>query len=525
MADSGVGRETYRELQKTIAPQLPGFLQQQRWFGGKARKIGSAEVLDVIPLPTKSTESFVLIVSVRYADGSDETYAVPFVRAASAMPGAPMDLSSLKLAESVPESPTILTDGLKNEEFLTALLDLVQKGDCVPGEKGELRAVRTTAYSKLRPASMSDLRPRSVGAEQSNTSIIYGDRLILKFFRRIQEGTNPDIEIGRFLTEKTSFTSVPPLAGLLEYYTRDGKQMAQGMLQAFVPNQGDAWSFTLHSLTGFYDAVAKQPSAGADLLEVPVFLVDAVRPYLEAAELLGRRTAQMHLALASEPSDPAFVPEPFTVEFQRSLEHSVLQLTNRVFAQLRDNISSLPLDWQNQATYLAGQEQEIVGRVRTALSEPIRAMRTRIHGDYHLGQVLRTTSDFVIIDFEGEPARSIAERRVKRSPLQDVAGMLRSFHYAAFAPLLGENRISGENIQRLSVWADSWNSWVSERFLSKYFETAGAAAYLPRSSEETTTVLELHLLEKAIYELGYELNNRPTWVGIPLQGISKILST
>jgi maltose alpha-D-glucosyltransferase/alpha-amylase len=151
-------------------------------------------------------------------------------------------------------------------------------------------------------------------------------------------------------------------------------------------------------------------------------------------------------------------------------------------------------------------------------------MRTRIHGDYHLGQVLRAGSDFVIIDFEGEPARPIAERRIKRSPLQDVAGMLRSFHYAAFAPLLGENKIQAIDAAKASAWAESWNAWVAERFLRKYFLTAGAASFLPQSREDTRILLELHLLEKAIYELGYELNNRPTWVGIPLQGISRLLS-
>lgn len=232
----------------------------------------------------------------------------------------------------------------------------------------------------------------------------------------------------------------------------------------------------------------------------------------------------MHLALASESRDPAFVPEPFTMEFQRELEQSIVGLMARVFALVRDKISALPEEWREKAANLAGREQEIAGRFRAALSHPIHAMRTRIHGDYHLGQVLRTGSDFVIIDFEGEPARPIAERRIKRSPLQDVAGMLRSFHYAAFAPLLGENKMRAEDGRKMSRWAESWNNWVADRYLRKYFATASAASYLPQSQEDTQTLLQLHLLEKAIYELGYELNNRPTWVGIPLQGISKLLS-
>jgi maltose alpha-D-glucosyltransferase/alpha-amylase len=184
----------------------------------------------------------------------------------------------------------------------------------------------------------------------------------------------------------------------------------------------------------------------------------------------------------------------------------------------------LPAEWRAKAEKLAERESEIASRFNTALREPIRAMRTRIHGDYHLGQVLRTENDFVIIDFEGEPARSIEERRVKRSPLQDVAGMLRSFHYAAFAPLLGEDRVAGDDATRMGVWAEAWNSWVAESYLAQYFATAKGAAYLPATRAEIQAVLELHLLEKAIYELGYELNNRPTWVGIPLQGIGKLLS-
>ncbi len=390
-------------------------------------------------------------------------------------------------------------------------------------------------YSQLSPESVAGLAPKPVGAEQSNTSIIYGNRLILKFFRRIQEGINPDLEIGQFLTEKTSLKSVPPLAGTLEYQARNGKPMAQGMLQKFVANQGDAWGFTLKSLASYYDEVRKITATGVaapagvstpgnQIEGVPDVAKSAVETYLAAAELLGQRTAEMHLALASDASDPAFAPEPFTMDSQQALEQSMNRLLVRVFSLLRDKLKYLPNEWRGNAEKLAERESEIAARFNAALREPIRAMRTRIHGDYHLGQVLRTESDFVIIDFEGEPARSIEERRVKRSPLQDVAGMLRSFHYAAFAPLLGEDRAHGDDVTRMGVWAEAWNSWVADRYLAKYFATAKDASYLPATQAEVQTVLELHLLEKAIYELGYELNNRPTWVGIPLQGIGKILS-
>jgi trehalose synthase-fused probable maltokinase len=526
MADLGVGKKMYPELRMALGPQLPDFLIKQRWFGGKARKIRSAELSDVIPLRTEAVESFVLIVTVKYADDTEELYAMPMLRADSAALSEQAKASSLVVqAEGVGE-PTVLIDGLKNEAFLTELLDLIRRRANVPGEKGELRALQTTVFSRLYPPSPKDLHPKPVKAEQSNTSIIYGDRLILKYFRRIQEGINPDLEIGEFLTERTSFASVAPVAGSLQYHTRDGRQMAQGMLQAFVPNQGDAWSFTLRALGEFYDVVAARSCDEAPKQDsnVPEFARGTLDPYLDAATLLGQRTAEMHLALASEKQDPAFVPEPFSREFQTALEQIILSLMAKAFGLLRDKTSSLPEQWRDRAAKLTGQEQEIAGRFHTALGRPIRAMRTRIHGDYHLGQVLRTGSDFVIIDFEGEPARPIAERRIKRSPLQDVAGMLRSFHYAAFAPLLGEDKMDADKASKIGAWAERWNAWVTNRFLKKYFETAGEAAYLPQSKEETITVLELHLLEKAIYELWYELNNRPTWVGIPLQGISEILA-
>jgi maltose alpha-D-glucosyltransferase/alpha-amylase len=283
----------------------------------------------------------------------------------------------------------------------------------------------------------------------------------------------------------------------------------------------------LSVLGEFYEDAAKHLQEDRKEKELPEFARSSVGSYLTAAGLLGQRTAEMHLALASDAHDPAFRPEPFTMKFQRVLEKSLRELTGRVFGLLRERASTLPAAWRSQAAELAGRKDDIVRRFQSALSKPISATRTRIHGDYHLGQVLYTGSDFVIIDFEGEPARPLAERRNKRSPLQDVAGMLRSFHYGAFAPLLGavgDKVMPAEETGPLSHWAEAWTAWVAERFLASYFDTSGQASYLPGSREETRTVLELHLLEKAIYELGYELNNRPTWVGIPLQGISKLLS-
>src|SRR3984885_13539759 len=357
MADLGAGKKMASTLQKNLAEQLPEYLLKQRWFGGKARKITSADVVDTLPISAGGGIAYIFVATVHYDDGADEFYAIPVVRSESAgadgLKGPGPDGGSMMLAV-----------GLKNAVFLTALAELIEKGTAIAGEKGELRGVQTTAYSRLAPQSVAALASKPVGAEQSNTSIIYGKQLILKFFRRIQEGINPDLEIGQFLTEKTSLKSVPPLAGTLEYQARDGKPMAQGMLQKFVPNQGDAWGFTLKSLGNYYEEVRKIVSAGTtaspgvaterkNVAAAPDVAKSAVEVYLAAAELLGQRTAEMHLALASDASDPAFAPEPFTAESQQALEQSVSGLLVRVFSLLRDKMKYLPAEWRATGEKLA----------------------------------------------------------------------------------------------------------------------------------------------------------------------------
>jgi maltose alpha-D-glucosyltransferase/alpha-amylase len=245
-------------------------------------------------------------------------------------------------------------------------------------------------------------------------------------------------------------------------------------------------------------------------------------------QLLGKRTAELHLALASERTDPGFAPEPYTAPFQRAFKETLYTLTEQNLALLRVKLDELPPELRDKASDLTSREGEILRRYDSALGSPIHAMRTRVHGDYHLGQVLYTGSDFVIIDFEGEPARSISERRIKRSPLQDVAGMLRSFHYAAFsfqlAPL-DEMTASEMGNYDVRTWAEAWYACVADRFLGAYFGNVGAACFIPANHDELSALLRLHLLEKAVYELGYELNNRPAWIAIPLAGISQLLTS
>jgi len=311
------------------------------------------------------------------------------------------------------------------------------------------------------------------------------------------------------------------------------------VLQNFVRNEGDAWSYTLDTLARYYDQVGTLPSteqapvcpAGISVLrlvndEVPKRGAEMVGAYLESARLLGQRTAEMHLALASDFEDPAFAPEPFTTLYQRSIYQSMRNLTGSVLQLLRSRLKHLPERLRPLAQQVLDRESAIHAAFRNIIARKIDAMRTRIHGDYHLGQVLYTGKDFVIIDYEGEPLRAISERRIKRSPLRDVAGMIRSFHYAAYTRLVGEGSggvVRTEDIERLEPWARCWNAWVAVAYLRAYFAGTKDAAFLPKTPEELTIMFNAYLLEKAIYEVGYELNNRPGWVGLPLRGIINVL--
>jgi maltose alpha-D-glucosyltransferase/alpha-amylase len=248
--------------------------------------------------------------------------------------------------------------------------------------------------------------------------------------------------------------------------------------------------------------------------------------YLETARLLGRRTAELHVALASLPDDPVFAPEPFSKLYQRALYQSMRNLTGQNFQLLRKSLTRLPETLQPQAKEALKREREINDFFRLITSQKITGIRIRCHGDYHLGQVLYTGKDFVIMDFEGEPARPLGERRIKRSPLRDVAGMLRSFHYAVFSSLFSladRGFVHPEGSDNMESFARTWYSWACATFLKTYLSVAAQGEFLPREPGELRILLDVYLLEKAIYEMGYELNNRPEWIKIPLRGIEQVL--
>jgi trehalose synthase-fused probable maltokinase len=519
------------QLRESLAPAIPDFLAGRRWFGGKARSIRSAEIADIVPFAPRHLEACLVLARVHYASGADETYSMPLIPETAEMP-VPEGVPSLRVRLQGKPDTVVFYDALPNEMFLEFLLDAIAQGQFFPGAHGEIRAMSTAALPSLWEPSQGRLQPSLMKAEQSNSSVIYGKRLVLKLFRRIEDGINPDLEIGSFLTSQARFPNVPAVAGQLEYVS-GGQQSSLGILQAFVSNQGDAWQFTLKALAGYYEQAAHseiRPDAiphGTPLAlterTIPPQTQTRIGPYLESARLLGRRTAELHLALSSAPDDPVFRPEPFRAEDGRVFCDSALDLLTRTFELLRQKRRDLPMHAQEDAQRVLESEEKIRRRFRRLPELQVTAMRCRIHGDYHLGQVLFTGDDFIIIDFEGEPARPLSERRAKRLPLQDVAGMLRSFHYAAYAPILGEAG-GVAKLDRLGSWARYWQMWVSAAFLKTYLEISGSAPYLARTRPELEALLDVYILDKAVYELGYELNNRPHWVAIPLEGILSSLT-
>jgi maltose alpha-D-glucosyltransferase/alpha-amylase len=508
-------------------------LPSRRWFASRARALRGLEIVEIIPL---GMDAVLAVVRADFVDGEAETYSFPLAFAPAAEAGDAV----ARLESGTPEGSGVLYDPMGDPAFGRLLLAAFERGERFRGAltgHGELVATASPAFAELR--GTGDLEPAPLRVEQSNTSVRFGDRLILKLFRRLEPGINPDLEIGRFLSEETDFRHVPRVAGWMEIRDRPSEPVIVAMLQELVPNEGDAWAYThealgryfLRVLTGWGTGergVAEVP--GGSLLELAEAapgpeVAERIGTYLPAARLLGERTAELHIALASGRGKD-FVPVPFSGLYQRSLYDSMRTQAKQSLRLLARRQSALPAADRAAAGELLKSEEEIVGRFKQLLSRKIAAALIRTHGDYQLGRILFTGRDFVILDFEGEPSRSLSERRLKRSPLRDVAAMLRSFQYAAYARLFEEASagvVMPELLPELERWALYWERWVSAAFLRAYLDRARGTSFLPPSPEERAVLLDAFLLEKAMQELGYELNNRPAWVRIPLRGIRQIL--
>ncbi|WP_298437438.1 maltose alpha-D-glucosyltransferase [Geobacter sp.] len=514
------------------------FLRRSRWFRGKARTIIGLSRVDAALLRHADQVYPLFFVEVSYLEGNPETYFIPITLLTGEIAkGAAAEFPNSRIALlSAGETEGVLCDAVCDPWFRDALLALALGRKQLQSERGGVLAPLHGTARGERMAAAERFTSRVLREEQTNSTIIYGDRYVLKLYRRVEAGINPEIEIARFLTAKAGYPNVPPFHGALELRRPGAQPSAVALLQGFVKNQGDAWRLSLHLLSQYFERLLARreelpplPEPLPTLLdgsacEIPSPIADLIGGFhLEMAGLLGRRTAELHLALASGGDDPSWRAEEYSTLYQRSVYQSMRNQVRRNLQLLARHRDQLTEEDREAADRVLGAEKEILARLGLIVGRRISAMKIRIHGDFHLGQVLFTGKDFVMIDFEGEPARTLSERRLKRTPLRDVAGMIRSFHYAAMTALFHHSRSHPGDRTFLEPWAEACYYYVSCRFLQGYLERLAASPLVPADRDDFGILLRTFILDKALYELGYELNNRPGWVWLPLRGIEMTL--
>ena len=529
---------TGKHLERLETRILPKYIHGCRWFGGKARKIVRVALVDTIEVRGCDNMRY-LIVEVRYPSGSNELYQLPV----SYVPASDIDQDDENFSKrvivkvKVDEEEGYLCDAAWQKEFHTALLDMIVSNADLKGKAGKITSLRGARLDEyLDETPPEEIDSVLFGAEQSNTSIMYGDSLCLKIYRKISSGISPEVEICRVLTENTRFESVPLYLGTLNYTRSRRDQCSMVVLQNFIPNQGDAWKVSQNFVHRYYaDVLARQhleesipllPSFSAEKKPLPDIMNELIGGvYLGMVETLAERTAGMHKALGSKKLGDDFIPEPFTTLYQRSIYQSMREQVKRGMDMLKQQKKKIAVEYQALADEILESESAILQQLSNIKQGKIEGGKIRIHGDYHLGQVLFTGKDFIIIDFEGEPARSLSERRLKRSVFRDLAGMLRSFHYAAFSVLVNDKSFRQEDIGYLEEWAELWSYYVGQHFYSVYVREIKSKGLIPKEPAQQALLLRAYLMDKAIYELNYELNNRPEWVGIALKGLHRLLES
>jgi maltokinase len=443
--------------------KLADWLLDRRWFGSKARDVASIHVLDVVPIHDGPPALSAALVEARYPGGTHDVYQL--------LLGVGPDGFDDAVIGDV--RGVTVYDAFADPRACELLGGLLRDGAEIHGEHARVEFHWLEGVEPPRPGA--DVRP--MGAEQSNTSIVFDDTLVLKAFRRVEAGDNPELEMLRFLSER----DFPHIAELGGWYQYEGELMDAtfGVVQRFVPNARDGWELALD-----------------ELADDPERFVTRLRD-------LGAVIGRMHTVLATDPADPAFAPEEPSDESLALLTATIDEDIERLFVELPDTEDVAPI---------AGHAAEVRDRLQLLSHVGARGKLIRTHGDLHLGQTMLGDNGWVVLDFEGEPARPLLERRRKRSALRDVAGMLRSFAYAA----------SASELQRRHPAPEGWEDRARESFLAGYLGAVDSAL-MPPGEASTRTMLSIFELEKAVYELRYELNNRPDWVSIPVAGIARLL--
>lgn len=500
------------QAQQLELDTLPQFLPRQRWFGAKDSAIKSVALL---PLAELEPGAHALVAADVVLSSETQRYLLPL----SALwdEGATTRASHFTpaLARLTADSRAgVLIDSALDPQLATALLAAMREGRSLSSEAGKILFEAGEGLAALGEVD----EPRRLGAEQSNVSIAFGSKLILKLYRRLRSGDQPDVEVARFLTEIGHFANTPQFFGQIRHQAAAGDMTTLAAAFAFVPNQGDAWAFITEALYqdlarfGLVATGETAPSGQAENFGQGLLL----------GGLLGRRTAELHKALATHTDDPAFAVEPLNPADVLVWSSEAIVEAQAALEQLRELLPGLPERARLLASEVLDKRNQLIERLGACAGMTPSGGCSRIHGDYHLGQVLATADDFMIIDFEGEPRRSLKERQAKSSPLRDVAGMLRSFHYAAWTAIDRYQRLTGASNVRER--AELWRQRVSADFVQAYEEHIASAPSYPQDPAFAHALTEMFLLQKAIYEVGYELANRPDWVEIPLSGVRDLLN-
>jgi trehalose synthase-fused probable maltokinase len=505
---------------------LPAYLRHCRWFAGKARKIKQIRVKEALPFVYEQQTAYILLVDAFYRTGKLEQYLLPLTYV-NTPPEAP-ERSVIAPWQQGHLIDAIYDAGFRKAIYLALCAEQVY-------EIGPYRLHFERGAVLNQPAHelpSSQVMP----FDQSNTSLFYGERYFLKFYRKLFALTNPELELVRFLSEKTSFRNIPVYAGSLGLRKGRGQEMTLAILQQKVSAEGDAWKYVQQQLADIISSkgLAQLQEVGGrgdflrehDRTQLAV-LASQLLPadFVRQMALLGQRTADMHNALASVSTEEAFAPAPFDATYTVWLSAHFDKLLEKRQQLLAEVLPRLAAETREPARWFSDHLPQIRAQFEQLHQLEPHSLRTRIHGDYHLGQVLCQAGDFIILDFEGEPESSISDRKIKHSPLKDVAGMLRSFHYAAYVALYFGQSLASTSAAAPAAeqLAESWYQLVGAVYLQAYFKRLHTQALRLDQNTEAEALLRLHLLEKAVYEFGYELNGRPDWAIIPLKGIRRII--
>ncbi|HXU62098.1 MAG TPA: hypothetical protein VN962_10375, partial [Polyangia bacterium] len=501
---------------------LPAFLDTRHWFAGRAFRVSAVRIEDTAALG----EAFVVVVRVEYADRDSDRYVLPLAVVPPPPPGQSIAPQALVATLKLPDGEAVLVDALEHPATARGVLEAIARNAHVAGSHGILQA---RSYTALEPPAGD---PINISAAHAAAAIRYGDKYLLKMVRRLEEGISPELELPRFLDARVPGLA-PAVVGAIEYRRQRGEPSTLAVLQAFVANEGTAWGHAREELRRYFertltrhrqDPPPERP-AGTFLdlagLETPAAAREAIGPYLDLAALLGRRTGAMHLALASAAEDPSFAPEPYSALDRRSKYQSMRNIVGKTLRQLRGSLGRVPAAAFDPGKRLADGQEKLLKMFEPFLHRRWSGLRIRTHGDFHLEQVLFTGKDFVIIDFEGPPVETLAERRRKHECLRDVAGMIRSFHYAAFTALLETTVVRMEDRPVALPWADVWYRWVSAEFLRAYLQSVDDAPFMA-TPEDRPLILETHLIRRAFFELADELERCVDTVIIPLSALTEL---